>query len=63
MWNYVLQIQHKTSLKEEAKQITGIYDIPVVDEYKYLGITLNHKLKPLPHLEKIQENIEKYKRM
>ena len=51
----ILQIN---KCKNKTWKITNIQGIPVVNQYKYLGITLDSALSLDCHVKKVNENIK-----
>lgn len=51
---------HRRNLDMWEKEWKFIENIPIIDRYEYLGITLDKKLSCEDHLEKIGAKIEKF---
>ena len=45
------------------KRITKISGIPLVSEYKYLGVTFSDSLRPLPQEEKLKAKLAGFKHL
>ena len=59
----ILFIAGRNSFSKFETTKKKIADIPIVDSYKYLGITLKKTLTPNYHIEKVTEKLEKFRKM
>ena len=41
----------------------NILGIPIVDNYKYLGIYFDRRMTPQPHIEYLQTKLNKFKKL
>jgi hypothetical protein len=50
----------KKNEREFKDLIASKLKVPIVQKYKYLGIEINNKFQPVPHIEKLKQASEKF---
>lgn len=59
----IIIVSRNKKLSKSESEIGNILGIPLVETYKYLGVTLDKSLSPAPHLEKLKIKIKKYDKL
>lgn len=59
----IITVSRNKKLSKSELELGNINGIPLVESYKYLGITLDKSLSPAPHLEKLKNKIQKYDKL
>ena len=60
----IMELKRNQVEEQPAKDSDQLWEqFPKVNNYKYLGITLNQSLLPKQHLEHLQNKLKKFKKM
>ena len=60
----IMELKSNQVEEQPAKDSDQLWErFPKVNNYKYLGITLNQSLLPKQHLEHLQNKLKKFKKM